>query len=229
MQLHLLVLDGVFDLGLASLTDVLTMANALGGTLQHAPPPIEITMVGVRRRVRTAQGLTVPVVPVNSVEKPDVVLLPALGAKMPDTLAARLAQADVTDAVGALKRWATPGAALAAACTGTFLLVESALLDGQRATTSWWLAPMFRQRYPRVALDESRMLVNSGDVTTAGAAMAHLDLALSVVRSRSPALAALTARYLLVESRGSQAEFVIPDHLAHADPVVERFEAWARR
>ena len=42
------------------------------------------------------------------------------------------------------------------------------------------------------------------------------------------ALAALVARYLLVETRSSQAEFVIPDHLAHADPVVERFECWAR-
>ena len=72
------------------------------------------------------------------------------------------------------------------------------------------------------------MLVNSAGVTTAGAAMAHLDLALSVLRGRSPALAALAARYLLVEARGSQAEFVIPDHLAHADPVVERFERWAR-
>jgi transcriptional regulator GlxA family with amidase domain len=157
------------------------------------------------------------------------VLVPALGAKMPDALAARLAKPDVADAVLALQRWSRAGATTGAACTGTFVLAESALLDGQHATTSWWLAPMFRQRYPRVALDESRMLVNSSGFTTAGAAMAHLDLALSVVRSRSPALAQLAARYLLVEARGSQAEFVIPDHLAHADPVVERFEGWARR
>jgi transcriptional regulator GlxA family with amidase domain len=229
MRLHLLVLDGVFDLGLAALTDTLATANELAGTLAQAPSPIELTFVGVRRRVRTAQGLTVPVVPAHSVQNPDVVLVPALGAKMPDALAARLAQADVADAVAALQQWSNTGALAGAACTGTFLLAESALLDGQRATTSWWLAPMFRQRYPRVALDESRMLVNSAGFTTAGAALAHLDLALSVVRSRSPALAALAARYLLVEARGSQAEFVIPDHLAHADPVVERFEGWARR
>lgn len=88
---------------------------------------------------------------------------------------------------------------------------------------------MFRQRYPRVKLDESRMLVNADGFTTAGAALAHVDLALSMVRASSPALAALVARYLLVEARGSQAEFIIPDHLAHADPVVERFEDWARR
>lgn len=229
MRLHLLVLDGVFDLGLAALTDTLSTAGELAGSLAQAPAPIEVTLVGVRRRVRTAQGLTVPVVPVHAARNPDVVLVPALGAKMPDTLAARLACADVADAVVALQQWFGAGAAVGAACTGTFLLAESALLDGQRATTSWWLAPMFRQRYPRVLLDDSRMLVNSADFTTAGAALAHLDLALSIVRSCSPTLAALAARYLLVEARGSQAEFVIPDHLAHADPVVQRFEGWARQ
>ncbi len=229
MRIHLLVLDGVFDLGLAALTGTLGTAQQLAGSLAQVPAPIEVAVVGVRRRVRTAQGLTVPVVPLDSVPNPDVVLVPALGANMPDTLAARLGLADVADAVGALRHWSGTGAMIGAACTGTFLLAESALLDGQRATTSWWLAPMFRQRYPRVLLNESRMLVNSAGFTTAGAALAHIDLALGMVRSGSPTLAALAARYLLVEARGSQAEFVIPDHLAHADPVVERFEEWARR
>ena len=229
MRVHILALDGVFDLGLAALTDGLGTANELAATLPEAPPAIEVTLVGVRRRVKTARGLAVPVVPVGEVEAPDAVLVPALGAKMPEALAARLAHADIRDAVAALQHWSGGGATTGAACTGTFVVAESALLDGGPATTSWWLAPMFRQRYPRVALDESRMLVNAAGITTAGAAMAHLDLALSIVRGHSPALASLAARYLLVEARGSQAEFVIPDHLAHADPVVERFEAWARR
>jgi transcriptional regulator GlxA family with amidase domain len=229
MRIHLLVLDGVFDLGLAALTDTLTTANELAATLPEPPPPIELTRVGVRRRVRTAQGLVVPVRPAAELAPPDVVLVPALGTKMPEALVARLAGADVRDAAALLRRWSHAGAAAGAACTGTFVLAESALLDGQSATTSWWLAPLFRQRYPRVVLDESRMLVNAVGARTAGAALAHLDLALGVVRSRSPALAALAARYLLVEARASQAEFVIPDHLAHADPVVERFESWARQ
>lgn len=230
MKVHLLVLDGVFDLGLAALSDTLGTARQLAGSVGgQAPTPLEVTRVGVRRHVRTAQGLTVPVVPVQEVSRPDAVLIPALGANMPEALVARLAGKDVADAVDALQRWFDAGAGLGAACTSTFLLAESALLDGRRATTSWWLAPRFRQRYPRVALDESRMLVTSAHLTTAGAALAHLDLALGLVRSSSPTLAALVGRYLLVEARGSQAEFVMPDHLAHADPVVERFENWARQ
>lgn len=229
MHIHILVLDGAFDLGLAALTDALGTANELAASLDEVPPPVDVTLVGVRSRVRTAQGLTVPVTSAQRVATPDVVLIPALGAKMPAAIAARLAQADVADAASALRRWSQAGAIAGAACTGTFVLAESALLDGQRATTSWWLAPTFRQRYARVLLEESRMVVHSGNVVTAGAALAHLDLALSIIRSRSPALAALVARYLLIEARGSQAEFVIPDHLSHVDPIVERFENWARQ
>jgi transcriptional regulator GlxA family with amidase domain len=120
------------------------------------------------------------------------------------------------------------GALIAAACTSTFVLAEAGLLNEQSATTTWWLAPFFRSRYPRVRLDESRMLVESTPYITAGAALGHLDLALWFVRRCSPTLANQTARYLVVDPRPSQAVFVIPDHLAHSDPIVERFERWAR-
>jgi transcriptional regulator GlxA family with amidase domain len=73
------------------------------------------------------------------------------------------------------------------------------------------------------------MLVETRGVATAGAALAHLDLALAIVRRASPSLARLAARYLTFERRPSQAAYGIPDHVAHADPVVERFESWARK
>ena len=117
MRIHLLVLDEVFDLGLAALTDTLTTANELAATLADAPPPIELTLVGVRRGVRTAHGLIVPIRPAADVRPPDIALVPALGAKMPETLAARLARADVRDAVATLQRWSAAGATTGAACT----------------------------------------------------------------------------------------------------------------
>lgn len=228
MLIYILALNDVFDTGLTSLLDVLGTANELIQQEQSSAP-FEVRLVGVRRQVRTAQGLTVPVLAAAKLPRPDVVLVPALGAKMPIPLTAALARRDVGDAASLIKRWVQAGAAVGAACTGTFVLAETGLLDGQSATTSWWLSSLFRQRYPAVTLDESRMLVNSARCTTAGAALAHLDLGLSIVRSQSPNLAALCARYLLVESRNSQAIFIIPDHVAHTDPIVERFEHWARK
>ena len=56
----------------------------------------------------------------------------------------------------------------------------------------------------------------------------HLDLALWLIRQSSPELATVVARYLLVDGRPSQAPYMIPEHLARADPLVAQFERWAR-
>src|SRR5262249_11534927 len=41
-------------------------------------------------------------------------------------------------------------------------------------------------------------------------------------------LAAVVSRYLLADIRSSQAPYIIPNHLAQSDPLVLRFERWAR-
>jgi len=97
------------------------------------------------------------------------------------------------------------------------VLAESGLLNQQRATTTWWLAPVFRERYPQVFLDESDMVVKSGNVVTAGAALGHMDLALWLISGVSPELASLTGRYLIVDSRPSQTAYALTDNLIHSD------------
>jgi transcriptional regulator GlxA family with amidase domain len=143
-------------------------------------------------------------------------------------LAVALAQPETRAVAGIVREWADGGAQVAAACIGTFIAAESGVLDGETVTTTWWLAPFFRQRYPRVRLEDRRMLVRSGRVLTAGAALSHMDMALWLIRQASPSLAAMTARYLIVDSRPAQSAYAISDHLAHADPLVQRFERWAR-
>src|SRR6202047_5331653 len=228
MKIYVLALDGAFDTGLATVLDALQTANELAEMSGLASPRLDVTVVGVRRAVKTSQGLTVPVAaaPVRII--PDWVVVPAIGFKMPGPLVAALARSDVSDAGEALRSWAARGAGTAAACIGTFVVAESGLLDNQDSTTTWWLAPLFRQRYPKVRLDESRMIVKSGKFVTAGAALSHMDLALWLIRQKSPRLAALTAKYFVVDSRPSQSAYVLTDHLAHSDPLVERFERWAR-
>jgi transcriptional regulator GlxA family with amidase domain len=55
-----------------------------------------------------------------------------------------------------------------------------------------------------------------------------MDLAIWLIRQKSPDLASLTARYLIVDSRPAQSAYALADHLIHSDPIVERFERWAR-
>ena len=229
MQIYILALHDVFDTGLATFLDTFSTASTLAKSTGASSTRFEVTIIGVRPRVSTSHGLSVPVRSAARLARPDVVLVPAIGAKMPETLRVALERRDTADAQALLRDWSAAGTLVGAACTSTFVLAGSSLLDGHHATTSWWLAPFFREQYPHVVLDESQMIVHTSRLVTAGAALAHLDLALWLVRRHSPALAMLTARYLVVDPRPSQAAFAIPDHLAHADPFVEEFERWARR
>jgi transcriptional regulator GlxA family with amidase domain len=228
MRVNILALDGVFDTGLATVQDVFGTANELAGMLGFAQSPFDVALVGMRKKVRTSQGLGVPVQPAGQLRTPDWTVIPAIGEKMPDRLLLALQRRDIADATAALREQSARGVRIAAACIGTFVLAESGLLDGQGATTTWWLSTLFRQRYPAVRLEESRMLVSSGPFVTAGAALSHVDMALLLVRQASPELAALVAKYLIVDSRPSQSAYVITDHLSHSDATVERFERWAR-
>jgi transcriptional regulator GlxA family with amidase domain len=227
MRVDVLALDSVFDLGLSAVLDAFQTANELIEMSGLAVPRFEVRIVGVRKSVRTAQGLSVPVHAVGT-RVPDCVVVPAIGFKMPGPLENALARPDIRDAATVLRQWARRDATMTAACIGTFVMAESGLLDHHHATTTWWLAPLFRKRYPNVLLEESNMIVKSGRLVTAGAALSHMDLALWLVRGVSPQLASLTAKYLIVDSRPSQSVYALTDHLLHADPVVERFERWAR-
>jgi transcriptional regulator GlxA family with amidase domain len=227
MRIDILALDGVFDLGLSAVLDVFQTANELVEMSDLDVPRFEPRIVGLRRVVKTSQGLVVPVRPAGA-RATDCVVVPAIGYKMPGPLEAALNRRDVHDAGELLQRRARQNVLVTAACIGTFVLAESGLLDGHQATTTWWLAPLFRKRYPSVQLEESSMIVKSGRFVTAGAALGHMDLALWLVRSVSPQLATLTAKYLIVDSRPSQSAYALTDHLVHDDPIVQRFETWAR-
>jgi transcriptional regulator GlxA family with amidase domain len=227
MRVSVLALENVFDTGLATVLDAFQTANELADLSGLSSSRFDVTVVGVRKTVRTSQGLMVPVRPLTR-RAPDCVVVPAIGFKMPGPLQRALARPDIRDATVVLQQWAAQGSTMSAACIGTFVLAESGLLDNHHATTTWWLAPLFRSRYPAVRLDESHMVVKSGKVVTAGAALSHMDLALWLIRQQSPRLAAVTAKYLIVDSRPSQSAYVLSDHLIHSDPLVERFERWAR-
>ncbi|KGT79831.1 helix-turn-helix domain-containing protein [Bradyrhizobium japonicum] len=228
MRIQLLALEGFWDTGLTVTLDAFTIANNFAAAQTGGAPHFDVSIVGVRKKVRSGQGFAIPVKSVTSDLKPDWVIVPALNTSRPEQLIPALDRRDVREAVKQLQSWYAEGARIAASCIGTFVLAEAGLLDGRDATTTWWLSPLFRQRYPNVRLDETRMLVTSDRVVTAGAAMGHLDLALWFVRQASPELAAVVSRYLLADLRSLQAPFIIPNHLAQADPLIQRFERWAR-
>lgn len=228
MHISLLALEGVWDTGLTITLDAFGLANAFSAQQMGGTPYFDVSIVGVRKRVRSGHGLPVPVQAITPDRKPEWVIVPALNTTTPERLLPALQRRDVRQAREQLLKWHAEGARICSSCIGSFLLAETGLLDHREATTTWWLALLFRQRYPSVLLNESRMLVVSGNVVTTGAAMGHLDLALWLIRQASPELAVTVSRYLLADIRSSQAPYIIPNHLAQADPLILSFERWAR-
>src|SRR5580698_6413655 len=115
MRVAVFVLDGVFDSGLSVVLDTLATANDLSES--RRPRPYEVTLCGLGKTARTAQGLQVPLSPVRGrALRPDVVIVPALGCKTRETILAALERSDVADACGLLRRWADAGVRVAGAC-----------------------------------------------------------------------------------------------------------------
>lgn len=121
------------------------------------------------------------------------------------------------------------GTSLCSVCAGAFLLASTGLLDGRKATTHWALAGAFAAAYPRVRLDADRMLIDEGDVMTAGGVMAWIDLGLRLVeRFLTPALMLQTARMFLVDPPGREQSPYAPHTpaTAHGDGAVLRAQHW---
>lgn len=227
MRVAVVVYDGVFDSGLTAILDVLNIANTLGAEFDQ-PPTWNVTMVGSAPQVTTGAGLLIAPEPLENAYTADLLVVPGRAGTSPESLV-EFVSSEVTLPVRALiERARDNGTTIASACAGAFLLAEAGILDGIRATTTWWLSPTFRARYPQVPLDHTQMVITHDGITTAGAAFGHVDVALAIVRGSSPALADLAMRYLVVDERPSQAAYAIPSALAQSDPIVAAFEQWAR-
>lgn len=92
------------------------------------------------------------------------------------------------------------GTTLCSVCAGAFVLAETGLLDGRPATTHWAFAKHLATRFPAVQLADDAMIVDDGDLVTAGGMLAWTDLGLLLVeRHLGPSVMRATARFLLVE------------------------------
>lgn len=157
-----------------------------------------------------------------------LVIVPGLALASETAVSEGLARPELVKACGMLAETAV-SAEIAASCSGVFLVARAGLLEGRRATTSWWLAPAFRRMFPNVRLDTAPLVVRDGTVTTAGAAMAQLDLMLALVaRHAGSDIAADCARYLVVDERRSQLPYMAISLLAASDAHVAQAEGWAR-
>ncbi len=118
---------------------------------------------------------------------------------------------------------------LASVCTGAFLLAESGLLDGLRATSHWDYCDRLARDYPSVTVEPDRIFVRDGFISTSGGITSGIDLALSMVEEDwGSELALLVARYLVMflKRPGGQSQFSAYLTSEATRPELKDLQAW---
>ena len=68
-----------------------------------------------------------------------------------------------------MRRQLRRGTLIATYCSGSFMLAEAGLLDGQAATTHWAKASAFKKRYPKVDLRAGAVMTEQDGILCSGA------------------------------------------------------------
>lgn len=206
----ILVFEGCQEGGLTAPLDVFRIVDALSPA-GVAPEPVVfearfISIGGGARR--TAGELHIQTHPADAAEF-DALIIPGVHHRdvtdLLDALTALEAEADW------LARVAAKDTPVLASCSAVFLLGAAGVLDGRRATTSWWLGPALHDRFPKVRLEADGRVVADGVCVTAAGVTSYHDLALWLVqRFAGDDLRRTCAKFLLLDlDRQTQTPFVI--------------------
>jgi transcriptional regulator GlxA family with amidase domain len=217
------IIYGVFD--------TLWAAGRLPSTLQEQPgePLFEPRLVGPSvEPLELVTGVRIiPQAAIDEVAQTDVVFVPNILINSAQCLRALDRR---------LLKWVTKmharGAQLYAACGGSLVLAEAGLLDGGQATTHSTYAPLFRAQYPKVALHENRIIVQSGpghSVVCGGGASSWQDLALLLIAKHAGTKEAIriSKLFLFQWHRDGQLPYAsMARNVSHGDAVILNCQEW---
>jgi len=156
---------------------------------------------------------------------PDFVIIPPALGTMP-----------TGEAFAPIVKWLSDcharGAVLASVCVGTFLLAQTGLLARRSATTHWSQAQLLAENFPEIHVDGDKLLIDDGDILTAGGVMAWADLGLRIVDRLLGSAAMLeTARFLLVDPPEREQRYysAFSPKLNHGDKTILEVQHWLQQ
>lgn len=213
---------GSSNAGIYGLTDLFTYAGEFAAKRQNgaARPPVRITHWRVddcTAEVRCAydscpgspHALSLVVIPGN-------VQAPAKTEKDSSLL-------------GWLRDHHAEGVVLAAVCGGVFILARTGLLRGRQATTHWSFSERFAMQFPDVLTETDHMIIDYGDVVTAGGVLAWADLGLRLTeRFLGTSVMLETARFMNVDPPGREQRFYseFDPRTKHGDRTILKAQQW---
>ncbi len=205
------------------LTDLFTVADRQGRT-KRADPDTPLLRVTHWRKERSDEA------PVRVFDTGgDAASAPAV-LILPPSLGDPISREDANLYANWLRDGHSAGITLASVCAGALVLGETGIFSERTVTTHWAYGELLRERFPAVgSVETDRLIIDDGDIITAGGVMAWTDLGLKLVdRFLGPTIMVETARVLLLDPPGREQRYysTFAPRLTHGDAAVLKVQHW---
>ncbi len=115
------------------------------------------------------------------------------------------------------------GVNICSVCTGSFLLAEAGILNDRSCTTHWKRVKALKERFPKIVVKESRLLVIDKNIYTSAGISSGIDLALFILETKfSPKLAADVAKEAVIYFRRGESDPQLSVFLRYRNHLEER-------
>lgn len=187
-----------------------------------------IQLAGVSKKVEFYNGLFAvkPNIHISEIKKTDLIIVPSLNHNYQKTVDANKPLVEWID------RQYKQGAEIAAICTGAFMLASTGLLDNKHCSTHWSAADNFRLLFPKVKLQEDKIITDENGIYTNGGAYSFLNLMIYLVEKFYDRQTAIfCSKVFQIEmDRNSQSEFMIfSGQKTHDDEMVKKAQAYIEK
>jgi len=164
---------------------------------------------------------------INTKKRYDLIFIPA----MEFTLIGKTLEQE-TAMIKWVRRQYEQGADIVSICLGAFVLGATGLLDGKRATTHWMGASYFRQLYPKVQLEDGKVIIDEGRIYSSGAAFSFTSLMIYMIEKICGTEMAVAASkvFMIQVHDSSQHSFSIFNlQRDHADPDISKAQGYIEK
>lgn len=221
VEIGLVLYPGAQQAAVLGLTDLFCVASRMAAShLQQLEPPLRITHW---------QQSAVDSTPQRTFDSASTATSVLAALILPPTLDDPVEANSIPSLIAWLRDMHTDGVALGSVCAGAFPLAATGLMAGRRMTTHWTYAELLQERFPDVNVDADQLIIDDGDVMTAGGLMSWTDLGLRLVdRLLGSTVMIETARMLLVDPPGREQRYysVFSPRLTHGDTAVLKVQHW---
>jgi len=111
-----------------------------------------------------------------------------------------------TESIEWLKEHHGKGTTIASVCAGTYILAETGLLNGKKATTHWGFANDFTKKYPKINLQPEKIITDEGTLLCSGGCNSYIDLSIYLVEKYCGRNIALESSKAMLHDMGRKSQ-----------------------